>query len=58
MELVEVKGNGIYCDTGLIAKKFGLQHAKVSQAMETLIPKLDDFRVTGFHPKYETEERE
>lgn len=58
MELVEVKKDGVYCDTGLIARKFGMQHAKVAQAMETLIPKLDDFRVTGFHPKFETEERE
>lgn len=58
MELVKVTKGGIYCDTGLIAKKFGMQHAKVAQAMETLIPKLDDFRVTGFHPSFETEERE
>jgi len=58
MELVEFKRNEIYCDTGVIARKFGMQHAKVSQAMKTLIPKLDDFRVTGFHPKFEIEDRE
>lgn len=58
MELVEVKHGGVYCDTGLIAKKFGMQHAKVTQAMETLIPKLDDFTVTGFHPSFKKEERE
>ena len=58
MELVEVKRDDVYCDTGLIARKFGMQHAKVVKAMETLIPKLDDFRVTGFHPKYTTEDRE
>ena len=58
MELVEVKRNEIYCDTGLIARKFGMQHAKVASAMKTLIPKLDDFRVTGFHPKFEIELRE
>lgn len=58
MELVEFKKNDIYCDTGLIARKFGMQHAKVVQAMNTLIPKLDDFRVTGFHPRFETEDRE
>jgi Rha family phage regulatory protein len=51
MELVELKRNEIYCDTGIIARKFGMQHAKVVQAMETLIPKLDDFRVKGFHSK-------
>jgi len=58
MELVEFIKNEIYCDTGLIARKFGMQHAKVVQAMKTLIPKLEDFRVTGFHPKFKTEERE
>lgn len=57
MELVEVKRNEIYCDTGVIARKFGMQHAKVTRAMETLIPKLEDFRVTGFHPKFQTEQR-
>lgn len=58
MELVEVRRGEVYCDTGMIAKKFGMQHAKVVQAMETLIPKLDDFRVTGFHPKFGKEKRE
>jgi phage regulator Rha-like protein len=51
MELVELKQNEIYCDSVVIARKFGLQHAKVIRAMETLIPKLNDFRVTGCHPK-------
>jgi len=48
MELVKATKGGIYCDTSMIAKKFGMQHAKVVQAMETLVPKLDDFRVTGY----------
>jgi len=58
MQLVECKKDEIYCDTGLIARKFGMQHAKVASAMKTLIPKLEDFRVPGFHPKFEVEERE
>ena len=57
MDLVEIKGKEVYCDTGIISRKFKMQHAKVAQAMETLIPKLDDFRVTGFHPKFKTENR-
>jgi Rha family phage regulatory protein len=64
MDLVEFKKDDVYCDTGIIARKFGMQHAKVVQAMETLIPKLDDFRVTAFHskikgmnPKYLVEQR-
>ena len=37
MELVEFKKGEIYCDTGLIARKFKMQHAKVAQAMKTLM---------------------
>jgi Rha family phage regulatory protein len=51
MELVELKQNEIYCDSVVIARKFGMQHAKVVQTMEILIPKLDDFRVKELHPK-------
>lgn len=58
MELVEIKNNVAYCDTVMISRKFGMQHAKVSRAMETLIPKLGDFIVPGFNPKFETEQRE
>jgi len=64
MELVEVRRNEIYCDTGIIARKFGMKHADVARAMETLIPKLDDFRVaacepkdSGFEPKFLKEKR-
>ena len=64
MELVEVKKDGIYCDTGLIARKFGMKHKDVCRTMETLIPKLDDFRVadctpknSGFDPQYLKEDR-
>lgn len=64
MELVELKKDGVYCDTGLIAKKFGMKHHDVCRAMETLIPKLDDFRVaactpktSGFDPQYRKESR-
>ncbi len=58
MDLVEVTDGDVYCDTGMIARKFGMQHAKVARSMETLITKLDDFRVTGFHPKFKKEKRE
>jgi len=51
MELVKLKQGEGYTDTGLVARCFKMQHAKVVQAFETLIPKLDDFRVKGFHPK-------
>ena len=58
MQLVELNKKAIYADSNLIARKFGMQHAKVVNAMETLIPKLDDFRVPGFHPKFMQENRE
>lgn len=64
MELVEVKKEGVYCDTSLIARKFGMKHNDVCRAMETLIPKLDDFRVagcppsgSGFDPQFLKEDR-
>lgn len=51
MELVEFKKNGVYCDTSLVARKFGMKHANVIVSLETLIPKLEDFRVVNDHPK-------
>ena len=64
MELVEVKRNKIFCDSGMVARKFGTQHSKVVRTMKRLIPKLEDFRVpvgpskTGsFDPRFETEQR-
>ncbi len=58
MELVELRKNEIYCDSSLIARKFGVKHNKVMRTMETLEPKLEDFRGTGCTPKFELEERE
>lgn len=56
--LVETKRNEVFCDSHLVARKFQMKHANVAVVMEKLIPKLDDFRVGGFDPKYFTEERE
>lgn len=50
MDLIEVKRNKPFCDSSLVAKKFGIQHAKVVQAIERLEKRL---RVTNVHPKIE-----
>jgi len=57
MEIVEVKKGEVFCDSNMVAKKFGVKHADVVNKMKTIIPKLDDFRVEAFYPKYWTEER-
>ena len=57
MEIVESKRGQVFCDSNMVAKKFGVKHADVVNKMKTIIPKLDDFRVEVFYPKYWTEER-
>jgi Rha family phage regulatory protein len=57
MEIVEVKKGTVFCDSNMVAKKFGVKHADVVNKMKTIIPKLEDFRVEGFYPKYWTEDR-
>lgn len=51
MELVEVTKKEIYCDSSLVAKKFGMKHNKVTRTIENVIPNLEDFRGTGCTPK-------
>jgi len=57
MEIVEVKKGEVFCDSNMVAKKFGVKHADVVNKMKTLIPKLEDFRVEAFYPKFWTESR-
>ncbi len=64
MELVEVKNHEIFCDSWMVARKFGIKHATVVRTVERILPKLGDFRVTNgdpnsanFHPKFKTELR-
>jgi len=57
MEIVESKRGQVFCDSNMIAIKFGVKHADVVRKMKTLIPKLEDFRVAAFYPKYWVEER-
>lgn len=55
MDLVEMKRGECFCDSNLVARKFGLKHAYVVRVIKTLI---DDLRVIPNHPKVMTEERE
>ena len=55
MELVEVKKDGIFCDSQMVARKFKQKHNHVTGVIEGLI---DDFRGTQHSPKIIKEERE
>ena len=58
MNLVEVKKNEVYCDSHLVASKFGLKNNYVSDRIKKVIEDLGDLRVNGVIPKCYTEERE
>jgi Rha family phage regulatory protein len=58
MELVEVKKNEVFCDSILVAKKFGKQHAEVVRLIKNLEKGLAKLRVISNHPKTVIEERE
>jgi len=58
MELVEVKKNEIYCDSHLVAKKFGLKNNYVAERIEKVIADIGDLREDGVTPKVMKEERE
>lgn len=54
MDLITVKQNEAYCDSSLVAKKFGIQHAKVVRAIENLAKRLS---MTQCHPKIQPFEK-
>ena len=58
MELVEVNRNEVYCDSHIVAKKFGYKNANVANVIEKVMSDLKDIRVDGADPKVMTEERE
>lgn len=58
MELVEVQRKEIYCDSHLVAKKFGLQNAYVAQRIKKVMSDIGDLRVDGVNPKCQIENRE
>jgi Rha family phage regulatory protein len=50
VELVEAKKGEVFCDSSMIAKKFGIQHARVAKVIVNLVEKL---RVIESYPKVE-----
>jgi len=58
MDLVEVKKSEIYCDSHIVAKKFGLKNAYIVDRIKKVISDIGELRVNGVDPKVMTEERE
>lgn len=59
MELVEVKRNEVFCDSHLVAKKFGFKHHYVVDRINRVEAIISSVKgVTGCYPKCSTEERE
>lgn len=57
MELVEVKRSEVFCDSHLIAKKFGLKNAYVADRIKKVMADIGTLRVNGVNPKCMTENR-
>jgi Rha family phage regulatory protein len=59
MDLVEVKRKDVYCDSHLVAKKFGYKPGYVVKHIKNVIKDIEDMEVVKmFAPKYMIEERE
>lgn len=58
MELVEVRGSEVYCDSHLVARKFGLKNAYVANRIKKVMEDIGEIRVNGVNPKCQPEERE
>jgi len=54
MELVEVSRNEVYCDSSIVARKFGLKHIYVVAIIKKVIKDLSKIRVGGATPKHKT----
>lgn len=57
LNLVEVKKQEVFCDSHMVAKKFGQQHAKVVDRIKKVMLDIDGLSVNGVHPKVEIEAR-
>ncbi len=58
MELVEVKKGAVFCDSHMVARKFGQKHAEVVKRIKRLESDLAELRVVSDYPKTITEDRE
>ncbi len=57
MELVEAKGKSVFCDSNMIARKFGVKHAYVVDNIKKLISDLEKLRVGSTDPKIQKIDR-
>jgi len=58
MELVEVQRKEVFCDSSLVAKKFGVKHAYAVDRILKTKEQIESVKgVTGCYPKCQTEER-
>jgi phage regulator Rha-like protein len=51
MTIVEVKSNEAFADSALVARKFGMKHAKIVSVIESTLSDYPDLRVLSNHPK-------
>jgi len=57
MELVEVKKSEVFCDSHIVAKKFGYKNANVAIIIKKVIEDIGNLKVGGADPKVMKEER-
>lgn len=57
MEIIEVKNNQVFCDSSLVARKFGIKHNDVTKAIKRLLDRLREANVTPKIEEYEKEYR-
>lgn len=56
--LVEIKDGMVFCDTSMIAKKFGIKHNKVISVCDSLLSDLEMIKGTHYNPLIIKENRE
>jgi len=57
INLVEVLKHEVYCDSHMVAKKFGQQHAKVVDRIRKVQSDIEGISMNGVHPSVSVEDR-
>lgn len=57
MELVEVKNKSVFCDSSMVARKFGFKHNHVIKTCNSLIEDINEIKGNSKHPLIIEEER-
>lgn len=58
MSLVEINQGSVFCDSSMVAKKFGIKHNKVISVCDQLIGDLDKIKGYCYNPLITKENRE